>query len=263
MSMDDLNNLTPESQESTITSPSLLTAEQSRRKFLRTAVIGTAGVAGAAGVAGVILSQQGARPNLMVVADIAGVSQSHFHTLFEDTNCGTSGDKTQCGDYSTTQFTINNGTSTSPGSFFIVLAIQGLPADTYSISAAEKLSTASSYSTVPNKGSGSASLPFEFQSPGGVSGASTQVYIYPTGTITGSGPYALTASPYNAPTTTSSGSPFTTFASQDVLIFIHVNWNSVTTQTSGTTETIDFQITLTGSGSNSATETTSTTGKWA
>ncbi|HEX8995500.1 MAG TPA: hypothetical protein VF812_05680, partial [Ktedonobacterales bacterium] len=71
MSTDDLSNLTPENHDSTGTfNNSLLTAEQSRRRFLRTAVVGTAGVAGAAGVAGIILSQRGSQPSLLTIADI-------------------------------------------------------------------------------------------------------------------------------------------------------------------------------------------------
>ncbi|HEX8732320.1 MAG TPA: twin-arginine translocation signal domain-containing protein [Ktedonobacterales bacterium] len=250
MPMDDMNNLTPESQEPTVTFPSLLTAEQSRRRFLRTAVIGTAGVAGAAGVAGVILSQRGTGPNLMVVADISGVSQSHFHALFEDS------DWVDYSSNSNKSFTINNSTSTSPGSWFIVLGIQGLPADTYTISAVEKLSTAGSYSNIPDKGSGTASLPFEYQSPGGLNG-NINIYTYTPGTISSTGPYTPSGSTVSYP-------PLTTSAAQDVVIFIHVNWNTGgSTETSTTTETIDFQISITDSTSHTVTETITTTGTWA
>lgn len=260
MSSDDMNTPAPEDQDAPTVTNSLLSVEQSRRKFLRTAVIGTAGVAGAAGVAGIVLSQHGSSPNLLTIAAISGVSDGDYTMLFEDTECGTSGDANLCGDYSTNNFTVNQGGhSTNPGSFFIVLAIRGLPADTYTIGAQERISPAA-FADIPASGAGSSALPFEYQSAG-TPGNNAQTYIYPTGTITGSGPYALTASPYNAPTTTDSGATFTTSATQDVLIFIHVSWhNAVTLGTTGTTETIEFQITLTGNSTGSATETCSTTG---
>jgi hypothetical protein len=259
----DMNYQAADSPETTESVNGLLSAEQSRRKFLRTAVIGTVGVAGAAGVAGIVLSQHGGAPNLLTIAAISGVSDGGYTMLFEDTDCGTSGNASLCKDFSTNNFGVHaNGTSTNPGSFFVVLAIRGLPADTYSIAAQEKLHTAVNYQDIPAQGSGTAALPFAYQGSG-TPGANAQTYIYHTGTVAATGPYALNASPYNAPLFPSpfSGTPFTTSATQDVLIFIHVNWEGgVIPGGTGATETIDFKITLTGNVTGSATEFCSTTG---
>lgn len=272
MSSDDMNNPIPEDQDAPTATNRLLSVEQSRRKFLRTAVIGTAGVAGAAGVAGIVLSQHGASPNLLTIAALSGVSSGDYTMLFEDTECGTSGHENLCGDYSSTNFTVvpnakhPDQVTTNPGSFFVVLAIRSLPADTYSIVAKEKLSTDASFtSTIPHSGSGSASLPFAYQS----NGSNVQIYRYPTGTINSNGPYALTSAQYSGYLTPvpglsyadSSSDTFTTSSTYDVLIFIHVNWEGGNIPGgTGATKTIDFQITLTDSSSNSVVETCSTTG---
>lgn len=275
---DGMNYRAPEGSQMPASSGGYGSDEYSRRKFLRAAVIGTAGVAGAAGVAGVVLAQRGGSvaPGIISIRQVSGTSDGDYKALFEDTNCGTgktSTEAAQCGNYTgSNTFTVNqNGKTTEPGSFFVVLAIHGLPGQaggtTYSILAQEKLSTEpdTQYANIPTSGNGSSSQPFEYQQ----ANSNVQIYEYPTGTIVGTGPYALSTAPYNSPSHTDSvdfaNSPGNTFqltSTQDVLIFIHVNWGNKAGTIGGTgTETIDFQITLTNTGDNSsAVETVATTG---
>lgn len=274
---DSMNYRAPEGSQMPASSDGLGNDGYSRRKFLRAAVIGTAGVAGAAGVAGVVLAQRaGSAPGLLTIRQVSGTSDGDYNALFEDTNCGTgktSTEAAQCGNYTgSNKFTVNqNGKATNPGSFFVVLAIRGLPGQalgtTYSILAQEKLSTApdTSYATIPTSGHGTSSQPFEYQQ----ANSNVQIYEYPTGTISGSGPFALSTAPYNSPSHTDSvdvanGSTdtFQLTSTHDVLIFIHVTWGNSAGKIGGTgTETIDFRITLTNTGDNSsAVETVSTTG---
>lgn len=234
------NSLAPEGPDSSTSRDGMLTQDVSRRKFLRTAVIGTAGVAGAAGVAGIVLSQHGSSPTLQSLGIYGTFSTNSIDPVLEPTEqnavVGTIG--------GTSGYNYNNAfwfaavlrdlpASTTPGTTYTVQVLQSVNGGTYTAI-----------------GGGTSTAPFVFGNGNG-NGNFVQVYGITAGTA-GSSPYSFKtggtfasgtslASQNTLPVTFTLTAPNNSVTGYDVGVFVHMKWGASNPTTD---ETVTLQVSV-------------------
>jgi hypothetical protein len=238
---DGMNYRAPEGSQMQPSAGGPINGDYSRRKFLRAAVIGTAGVAGAAGVSGVVLARRGgSAPTLTKSTFLTTVSAgTSFMPCFEDT---TFSDVSALGGTSG-----NNYTS----SYFAVLGIHSLPQGaTYTINVQQQVNS-DGYKDIqqPPTGNGKTpdDAPFAYQSKNG----SVLIYYETAGSLAADCPYSKpdgTAN-VNAAAVPVSFTPAGS-GTTDVLFFLHLSWGA---DTPTSTETVDIQISVYAGSSTSGT----------
>jgi hypothetical protein len=199
---------------------------QSRRHFLRNALIGSAAAAAVVGGgAAVAASPLGPRVLSKIRPLTANASPTDPYAIcFEDTMLLGS---------PTTSFNVDkNGKGTTPGSFWLFYTARLLPAGSYTLDLTQSVNGGAGQPV--NGGPGSATAPFIFQD-------SQAVHF----TVTTS---AVADCPTTKPGGTSGTSygPVTVTAGQTIQWAVHLTWDGGTIGSSGATETISFTGELAG-----------------
>lgn len=221
--------------------------DYSRRKFLRAAVIGTAGVAGAAGVGGFVLAQRGGSlaPGLVRIGVLSTISAHTTYTpCFEDT--GFNDVDTLSG---------SGGSYNANASYFAVLGIHSLPQGaTFTIDVQQELvGDSHGYQPIQGQVTGKNTTPgyapFAYQS----NGNNALAWYEKAGSIAAACPYSKPSADTTADAK-GSGAPFTFAPSgtgtTDVTFFLHLSWGASVPTSS---ETVNIQISLYAGSSASGT----------
>lgn len=220
-----------------------LTGPRSRRKFLRAAVIGTAGVAGVAGVAG-IARASGLSPNTL--KNFSGTAQNAstppppttITGYFEETG------PSDCTD----TYYAGNGNDQGGRNRYITFYIANLPAGDYSFDVSQSCD-GNTAGPIQPAGSGTSTLQWEYAN------SSSQVHVVIPGTLTDGCP----EDDLGGSGSTAHDSFTVTFhldSTQNVAIYAHIQDEQGTSKVGGTlASTTTFTGSLSGNLTMSATKT--------